>query len=323
MADHPCFQEIPLAAVDLTDHMFVVSSAGDDDKLLASIREVGLLAPPWLRPGADGKWQAVTGLKRLLAAARLGWERVPARTLPAGAPDSHCLLVALYDNSFTRGFNLWEQAVYAARLLKYWDRATVAARYLPYLGLPPSPAFLSRLEALSTLEPHWAHLAAINRLALTAGAQLARWTPEDRAAALPFLEQLWLSQSKQEQLIEEVSLLARREAASPGAILGRPELRQLLAEPSLSPQERTEAVRRLLGRWVYPRLAAAREAFQAALGRTGLRDHPRVRLQPPPAFEGPDFHLEIKFRDAPELQELLQELTRLAQQEEFATLTRT
>ena len=69
-------------------------------------------------------------------------------------------------------------------------------------------------------------------------------------------------------------------------------------------------MRRLLGRWVYPRLAAAREAFQAALGRLGLRGHPRVRLSPRRPLKGPDFHLEIKFRDAPELQELLQEIAR-------------
>ena len=315
------FQEIPLAAVDLEDRTFVISPAPDFSRLLPSIREVGLLAPPWLRLRADGQWQTVAGFKRLWAAAHLGWKRVLARTLPAGAPDSHCLLLALYDNAFTRGFNLGEQAILAGRLLEHWDRATVAARFLPYLGLPPSPAFLSRLEALATLEPAFQELAARGRLALTAGAALARWTPADRAAARPFLEQLWLSQSKQERFLEAVALVARREAVSPGAVLARQEMQQLLVEPSLNPQERTEAVRRQLDGWVYPRLSAARQAYQAALGRLGLAGHPRVRLKPPPAFEGPDFHLEIKFRDAPELQELLAEIARLTQQEEFSTLT--
>ena len=55
-------------------------------------------------------------------------------------------------------------------------------------------------------------------------------------------------------------------------------------------------------------------SVQAGLQRLGLRHHPRVRLQPPPALEGPDFHLEIKFRDAGELQQLLDELIRLARE---------
>jgi ParB-like chromosome segregation protein Spo0J len=308
--------------VDLDDHTFVISPAPDLSRLVSSMRQVGLLAPPWLRPKGRNRWQVVAGAKRLWAAVHLGWERVLARTLPGGTPDSHCLLLALYDNAFTRGFNLWEQAILAVRLLDHWDRATVVARFLPHLGLPPAPAFLARLEALATLEPPFQELAARGRLALTAGAALARWTPEDRAAARPFLEQLWLSQSKQERFLEEVARLARREAVSPGAVLARREMQQILVEPTLNPQERTAAVRRQLADWVSPRLSAARKAYQAALGRLGLAGHPRVRLKPPPAFEGPDFHLEIKFRDGPELQELLAEIARLTQQEEFSALTR-
>jgi ParB-like chromosome segregation protein Spo0J len=315
-------REISLAAVDLEDHTFVISPAPDLSRLLGSMRQVGLLAPPWVRPKGRSQWQVVTGAKRLGAAAHLGWDRVLVRTLPAGTLDSHCLLLALYDNAFTRGFNLWEQAILAVRLLDHWDRATVVARFLPYLGLPPAPAFLARLEALATLEPPFQELAARGRLALTAGAALARWTPADRAAARPFLEQLWLSQSKQERFLEEVATLARREAVSPGAVLARRAMMQILAEPSLNPQERTAAVRRQLEGWVYPRLSAARKAYEAALGRLGLAGHPRVRLRPPPAFEGPDFHLEIRFRDGPELQELLADIARLTQQEEFSTLTR-
>ena len=317
----PC-REIPLTAVDLEDHPFMISPAGDWSRLVTSIQEVGLLAPPWLRPKDGGQWQVVAGLKRLLAAAHLGWLQVPARTLPAGAPDSHCLLIALYDNAFTRGFNLREQAAFALRLLTHWDRPTVAAKFLPCLGLPPSPAYLERLLAYATLERPWQELAARGRLALTAGAMLARWTPEDRAAAWPFLEKLWLSQSKQERFLEEVAQLARRQGVNPGAVLARQEFQQILLDPSLNPQERTERVRRQLERWVYPLLSAAWEAYQSALGRLGLAGHPRVRLKPPPAFEGPDFHLEVKFRDRQELEELLKEIARLTQQEEFSDLTR-
>jgi hypothetical protein len=44
-------------------------------------------------------------------------------------------------------------------------------------------------------------------------------------------------------------------------------------------------------------------------------------LSPPPAFEGPDFHLEIRFRDAQELQNLLQHLLHLAKEKDFSELT--
>ena len=56
----------------------------------------------------------------------------------------------------------------------------------PYLGLPPSPAILSRLVRTAGLEAPWQELAAAGRLALTAAARLADWDPEARAAAWPF-----------------------------------------------------------------------------------------------------------------------------------------
>lgn len=315
------FQEIPLTAVDLKDHTFTVADGVDLSRLLASLREVGLLNPPWLRARAAGRWQVVAGGKRLMAAAELGWQAIPARLLPAGTPESRCLLVALYDNAFSRDFNLREQAFMARRLLEHWDRDVVAAKFLPYLGLSPSAAHLERLLQVSYLSPPFLELCARGRLALTAAASLAQWPAADRAAALPYLAELPFSQSKQEQFLESVALLARREGVSPGEILSRQQLRQYLHDPALNPPERAEAVRGCLKGWLNPRLSAALAAFQEALGCLGLKGHPRVRLQPPPAFEGPDFHLEIKFRDAPELQQLLEEIARLSQREDFAALT--
>ena len=284
---------------------------------------MGLINPPWVRPQPGGqRFQVVTGARRMQAAAGLGWQEITVRLVPEGTPDFYCLLVHVIDNAFTRGFNLREQAALAVRLLSHGDRETVAARYLPYLGLPPSQAILTRLVKTAGLEAPWQQLAADGRLALTAAARLADWDPAARAAAWPFLDSLRLSQSKQEELLDQVTLLARREGISPAAVLARDELRRALTDPDRTPQERAAAVRRQMYRWVYPRLSAAREAFETALARLGWKHTPRFRLHPPAVFEGPDFNLEIKFRDAPELQQLLAEIGRLTRQEEFADLTR-
>jgi len=282
---------------------------------------VGLLAPPWLRRRGRGRWQAVAGRKRLEALTQLGWERAPAYCLAANTAESHCLLVYLHDNAFTRGFNPAEQAWLASRLFQDRARREAAARFLPLLGLPPSSRVVDRLLALAGLDKPFQVLAAQGRLALTAAAVLAGWGAEDRAAVWPFLEGLPLSQSLQEEFLGGLELLGRREGVGPGEILRRLRLRQYLEDPALTPPERLRAVRRDLQRRSFPRLTAAQEAFAAALGRLGLRDHPRLRLKPPPALEGADFHLEVRFRDAGELRRLLDELTRLSGEEGFAKLT--
>ena len=315
-------REVPLAQIDLAETAMETAAAPALDRLAASLKEVGLINPPWLRPRPGGqRFQVVTGARRVQAAADLNWQEITVRLVPEGTPDFYCLLVHVIDNAFTRGFNLREQAALAARLLSQCDPETVAARYLPYLGLPPSQAHLARLIKTAGLEAPWQELAASGRLALTAAARLADWDPEARAAAWPFLESLHLSQSKQEELLDQIALLARREGISPAAVLARDEFRRALTDPDRTPQERVKAVRRHLYAQVYPRLSAAREAFETALARLGWKRTPRFRLQPPDVFEGPDFHLEIKFRDAPELQHILAEIAHLTRVEGFDDLT--
>jgi hypothetical protein len=46
-----------------------------------------------------------------------------------------------------------------------------------------------------------------------------------------------------------------------------------------------------------------------------------MHLSAPPAFEGPDFRLEIKFQDAAELMALLVELQSLVKEPDFQNLT--
>lgn len=316
-------QEVPLARIDLPEASAGVEAAPGLNRLAASLKAVGLINPPWLKPQPGGdRFGVVTGARRLQAAAGLGWQEIAVRLVPPGTPDFYCLLVHVMDNAFTREFDLREQADLAVRLLSHTDRETVAASYLPYLGLPPFQVFLGRLIKTAALEAPWQQLAASGRLALTAAARLADWDPEDRAAAWPFWDGLRLSQSKQEELLDQVALLARREGISPAAVLEQNGLRRALNEPDRSPQERVQAVRRHLYAQVYPRLSAAREAFESALARLGWKRSPRLRLHPPAVFEGPDFQLEIKFRDAPELQQLLAEIARLTQAEGFDDLTR-
>jgi ParB family chromosome partitioning protein len=316
----PPLRDLPLGRVDLDQPLVPAFLTPDLTGLADSLRAVGLLSPPWLRARVRGRFQVVAGQKRLLAAAQLGWKQAPAYCLPANVAHHHCLLVYLHDNAFTRGFNLSEQAWLASRLFKGRDRREIAAPFLPLLGQPPSARVVDRLLALAGLEGAFQVLAAQGRLALTAAAVLAGWGVEDRAAIRPVLEGLPLTQSQQEEILEGLELLARREGVAPAVIWHRLGLQSHLEDPTLTPPEKVRAVRRVLARMVSPRLSAAREAFAAALGKLGLRDHPRVRLAPPPAFEGDDFRLEVRFRDAQELRGLLKELERWSRTRHFLDL---
>ncbi len=320
MTSFPAIQDIPLTRVDIDPHPFRIARLEDTTRLQESMAAVGLLSLPRVQSGSEGRWCPVTGWRRLTAAAGLGWQEIPAVVLNPETPEAHRLLLYLHDNAFNRPFNPLEQARLASRLLRHWDRKNLVAKGLPLLGLPPAPAYLDRLLAVAGLELPWQELVENGRLALTAAARLAAWDPGDREAALPFLANLPLSQSKQEEFIAGVETLAHREGLHRAAILLRGELQEDLQDASATPQARGEAVRRRLKAWVSPRYEAARKAFGTGLDRLNLSHHPRLHLKEPPAFEGPDFELSVKFKDSQELGELLKELARLLDGEEFKAL---
>jgi len=316
----PSSQEIFLSQVELDAHPYFPVPGEDLTRLQESLAAVGLLALPRVRSGEGGRWQVVTGWKRLMAAARLGWEKIPALVLSPETPQAQLLLLYLHDNAFSRAFNPLEQARLAARLLAHWDREILVAKALPLMGLPSAPVYLDRLLAVAGLEAAWQELVAREHLALTAAARVAAWESGDRRAAFPFLADLPWSRSKQEEFLSAVEILARRQGVEAADILVEEELQDILQDAGLNPQERAETVRSRLNERVSPRFCAAKQAFRAGLDRLGLRRHPRLRLKEPPAFEGPDFELTLKFKDTSELRELLQELSRLAQLPEFETL---
>ena len=132
-------QEVPLAQIDLSEAAAEMAAAPALDRLAASLQEVGLINPPWLRPQPGGqRFRVVTGARRLQAAADLGWQEITVRLVPEGTPDFYCLLVHVIDNAFTRGFNLREQAALAVRLLEPLRPGDRGGQIPP---LPGPPAF--------------------------------------------------------------------------------------------------------------------------------------------------------------------------------------
>ena len=57
-------QAVPLAQIDLAESVLESAPAADLERLAASLREVGLINPPWLRPQPGGeRFRVVTGAR--------------------------------------------------------------------------------------------------------------------------------------------------------------------------------------------------------------------------------------------------------------------
>ena len=118
------------------------------DELAASIRQLGIIQPITVRVLEDGRFELISGERRLRAAKRAGLERIPAFVREADTEEM--LEMALVENVQREELNPVEIAIGYQRLIEECDltqeqvatkvgknRATVA-NFLRLLKLPPA-----------------------------------------------------------------------------------------------------------------------------------------------------------------------------------------
>lgn len=304
------WQKVPLSALAASDTTFCWRINLAAPALEEAIRTWGLWRPLLLRRHPAGHLQLVCGWRRFSCLQRLGWQEVPALILPPETPAAWCRLAILAEHLDAR-LDLVEVACLVRLLAVDFGPAELCRTVLPRLGQPGTKVHLQALQALLQLEPAYQELVAAGRLTLATAAQLAGWTAAARAALLPLLQVMTLSQSYQRELLEFLTTLSRRSHQPIRWWLQRPEVQELLTTPGWSGNERRQRLWELLRRWCFPRLSAAREQFQQYLKNLGLKNRSDLRLEPPPCFEGEEFRLELRCRNPAELARLVGELQQL------------
>ena len=87
------------------------------EELAASIQEMGLLQPQTVRR-RDGRWELVSGERRLRACKLAGLAQVPC--LSIAVDDRSSSLLALVENLQRRDLDFWEEALALRRLVDDW-----------------------------------------------------------------------------------------------------------------------------------------------------------------------------------------------------------
>jgi hypothetical protein len=309
------FRAIQLAEVDWNDTTCLISYGPCPEKLSISIQAVGLLQQPLLQCKEDGFLQIVCGSRRLEVCRKLGLEPLPCQVLPRPLPPEACLPLAIHENVSQRRLNPVEKSLALTKLAHYIPRSQLLEEFMPLLDLEPSVTILKRYQRLSTLEPVILDGVAGGRLSERSGFALTDLKATDRLAFFHLFEELPFSASMQEELIDVVVEIARRDKLTPAQVLEgerEKELRRALNRPA---RQRAQDLRGHLQTRRAPRLGARKERFAREVKELGLPAG--IRLVPPPFFEGPQWRLECTFKSADELAGLLRPVTQLAGQPAF------
>jgi len=95
-----------------------VLADADLEELAGSLREHGLVQPIVVR-AQGGRYQLIAGQRRLAAARKLGWERVPARVLEVD--DRQMAEIAIVENLQRRDLDALEKAASFKQYLATWN----------------------------------------------------------------------------------------------------------------------------------------------------------------------------------------------------------
>ena len=303
--------------IDLNDERFRISYYFSLEKLLVSLKKIGLICPPLVCQKND-KFILVSGWKRVLACLELSLSPIKAFVV-CRKSNLETFLLAFYENWASREFSPVEKSEIIRKLIQFGEKKeSIIKHYFPLLKIPLTEAYLGVFLALSQFEPELKKFIDEKNLPISSVQMLAEFRSQDRKLVLPLL--LPLGQNKQREILENLLEIARRYELTVKEILAAEEIQEILSSPKFSPLQKSEKIRLSLRKKRYPSLSSWRESFDFSLKK--IHWPPEIEVKPSPYFEDDKLSLAFSFRNKEEFKSRLSKLQKIVRKEEFSRIFR-
>jgi hypothetical protein len=301
--------KVALSEIDINPGPFCMSFHFSVEQLKASIEEFGVLNPPYLMKDSESHYTIVAGYRRLLAVRELGWSDIVSQVLPDGFPPFKALLLNLYDNLIQRKMNEIEKAMVLQRLTRFVKHEQIITQFMPMLDIPANRQTLRLFLGLEELEEPIRHSIAVERLSLRVAGLMMSLGTEDRLKINELFTALKWSFNQQWEAIQWIMDIASREGRSIEEVINDREVTEILHDSRMSNPQKLKDIVKVLKRRRFPSLVRAETEFIKGISALPLPE--RVKIIPPPSFEGINYRLEIVFTKGKELRDRLEKLSHL------------
>ena len=314
-------KEIELNSINFSDDEFLISYPLKYVNVKESIEKIGLINPPLL-VGTEhcsvptvGKFKIVSGFKRVFALRDLDRKTITCFIISNNYTAIELLQLAIFDNSLTRQFNPIEKSIIINKLSKYVSKDTIINEYFEHLGLEPSEKLYVLYEPLINLEDDIKLAIANNELSDRTGANLLGFVKKDRLALFDFLIQLKPSVSKQNEIIELVFEISKRENIAVNAVIKAGEIDTIFSNQKFSIPQKLERVREYLKKRRYPQLTKLEEDFESFKKSIGISQD--MKFYPPAFFEGNNYEIHLSFSKISQLKKQITILHKMIDSEKL------
>ena len=296
---------IRLVDVDFSDTSYRISTRSDISDLVESIRRIGLLVPPLLKPAGE-KLIIVSGFLRLNACRQLGIETASARLVPQAFDTLACAHCAVAENGLQRQLNPLE----AARGISLLADAVSDEQKLPAeaaaAGLPGNFDMIAKLLQVVELPAAVQARLADGSIGVAMALELGRQSTEFSSACAEIFSELRVGLNRQREILGLINEISARDGVSPLDLIRMDVLQDVIEDADLERPQKISRVRDWLYHRRYPRLADAEDAF--AENRKQLKLGKNIQLKPPRFFESDRYTVSLQFSSTEELQEQLKRI---------------
>jgi len=286
---------------------FCMSYGFNLNPVVSSIKVSGLVNKPYVRRNREGRMEIVTGYRRIIALKALDRKTVPCIDLTdSGLSEADMFLMNLNDNLCTRRFNNVEKGMILNGLMRYIpDKVT---DYLQPLGIS-SKREANILAGIKDLHNNSKDYIAEGSVSIKTLESLLNMKEPFIDKILNAIINLKLNVNQQMLFIEYINDIIIKENKSINELFNEETFNSILTGKDRNIPQKSKRFMDLLRARRLPSLTKNEKAFASMISRLDL---PRgVRIKPPPFFEGPDYLLEISFRDGAMLKDKIDALARI------------
>jgi len=308
-------EKLSLEEINLKDERFRVSFYFYLEKMVNSLKKIGLVNPP-LVAYRNSRFILVSGWKRVLGCLQLSLSPIPVK-MSYEEDDLQTFLMAFYENLATRKFSIVEKAEVIHRLKKFGVKENqIIKNYLPLLDVSPSSFYYEGYLALAQFESEIKEAIQKKNIPFFSFQKLLEFKPDARKHVFPIL--LPLGQNKQKEILEDLQEISQREDCFVEEILEAEEIQEILNSEKLAPLQKANKIRHWLRKKRFPSLCSWEESFASSLKK--MHCPKEIAIKHSPFFEDENISVTFSFKSKEEFEKNLLKLQNIASDKEFPRL---
>ena len=287
---------------------------GISTALAESFRTVGILQPPIVHEKTVGKYDIITGRRRLLAAKNIcNLTTCTCFVVPQKTPPREVLSMLLESHLLSSPLlSPMEIACFFDIALQHLSLDELAKTFLSRITSKSNISTVKRLLRLLDLENEIQQL--VHHLVLTEGMayDLLQMSPQDRVKITGIFVEFQMGGGKQKRLFMLLRDICQRKHIPICLFLERPEITEILQHKEMNNPQKLQHLFSFLQQMSTPTLNADEDSFKLQINR--LKLPASCYVQHSPAFESNEINLTIRFADMARLNMLWPEIVGVLEQ---------